>query len=860
MHPLEKPPISLLWLALLGAVVGFFSMHVGRVWEFTVDEAAVAFSYARNLVDGHGYVLYPGAERVEAPESFLWVLLLTLAHPLHIAHETFAKALGLAFGAGALVAVAFFPSVAYGRRPRAFDLVAPAVSASFAHLALWTASGLETGLYTFLASLSLVAFAWEERDMARPPWSALVLSALFAARPDGAVVAVALGAVKGVRAGRSGLRRQDIFWTLGVTVGIGALEIFRLAYFAAVLPNGSRATGRAGLAYVIAWIRAYRLERLLALAPIAMLSRRAWPARAALALAVLAGFVLPLYRHGDWMEEWRYLAFVTPLGCLLVAEALRVALRVAIGVVPAPRRRGVAIALSLIAAWGMLREATRAYTTRFAAVRAHSTPTLGPERLRARYYLAAARAFGLREVTVLDPAIGGLSDGFGLRVVDPLGVGDAAIAHTRDHDPRGLLDVVFFERRPSFIRVDTAGLPPSPVLERLYLPLPERIGDTLAPGDNRVRRELLAAPWNELAASPSERVSGGPDRITLATDALSPGEVLSAIVALTDAATLRTSAVVAVTDDGRELPTEVLPGGGVIDEERFMVGERPLLRFRFQPCTGRQRIEWRSGDRVVVLAAVRVAAGAGASASAEARAQIEQFLARDRVADARRVALRLLARVEDVPSDAAARRALASFARALATRAARLGDAGAFAIAADLAREVRRFDATDPEVNAALGRLVEAMADASRRAERRGDPTAAFSLARDAVLLDPRRSWLRRRAEAWRARVPRYDGAREVMAYEAACGAMAGGDLDAALIALGEGARWREAVVLTDRLGRAPSQARAVCAVLRGRLGRGEFAEARALADAFACEASQDSELVRALRAVGWRGTCQGKR
>ena len=865
MDPPKESPVSLAWIALLGGVVGLFSVHVGRVWEFTADDAAVAFSYARNVAEGHGYVLTPGAERVEAPESFLWVLLLSLATPLHVGHELLAKALGLVFGAGSLAAIACFPAAAYGRRPRAFDLLAPAVAACFAHVALWTVSGLENGLFSFLSALTLVAFAWEERDPTRTPWSAVAASALFAARPDGALTLVALLAVKVVRALRRSMSRQDVVWGFAVAVGVGSLELFRVAYFASALPNGSRAPGHlsllpssAGLSYVVGWARAYHLGALLAVTPVALLSLRAFGARAALALCVAAGFAVPLYRHGDWREEWRYLAYVTPLWCLLVAESLRVGLRAALGVVPPARRRVVAVVLSGLAAWGMAREATRAYGQRFAAVRAHTTPTFAPERQRARYFAAAARALRLRDASVLDPDVGGLSYDSGLRVIDALGVGDAAIARTRGVDPRGLLEVVFFERRPTFVHVDASALPPSPELDRLYLPLPAVVWGARAVGDHRVRRELLAAPWIELTDTPAAPLARGPDRFTFASEAVAPGESLSVSFVLAEAdAASADATLVAIADDGSEASVPAPVAGGALDVGAFAAGERPLGWARLRLRAGQHRIAWRAGGRTVVLGTVRVAPDAGAAVSREAASRITSFLTHERVREARRVALRLLLRVEDVPNDEAAREGLARFARALALRAARLGDAGAYAIGADLARESRRFATTDPEANAALGRLVEQIADASRRAEQRGD-VAAFSLARDAVLLDPRRSWMRRRAEAWRrAHRSTYDGRRDALAYEAACAALdvpSPDALDRAVVALGGVGRWREAAALSERTGHTSEDAGAALVALRGRLARGEFAEARALAERCGCEASRDAEVARALAVTGWGG------
>ena len=266
MSPTKEHARSLLWLSLLGAVVCVFCVHVGRAWDFTADDASVSWSYARNLAGGHGLVLTPGAERVEAAPSLLWVLLLTLAAPLHLSHAALAKGLGLLCGAGALVAVAYLPAVMYRRRPRGFDLIAPALAATFAHVAQWTASGTESPLVALTTALAVVAFAWEENHPERLPWSAVVISVAFAARPDAALVLVALGLVKTARALRRGMNRQDVLWGILLTLGLSAQELFRLAYFAEALPNGFRvrleahgARHLAGLAYLRAWASAYRL-------------------------------------------------------------------------------------------------------------------------------------------------------------------------------------------------------------------------------------------------------------------------------------------------------------------------------------------------------------------------------------------------------------------------------------------------------------------------------------------------------------------------------------------------------------------------------------------------------------------------
>jgi hypothetical protein len=174
-----------------------------------------------------------------------------------------------------------------------------------------------------------------------------------------------------------------------------------------------------------------------------------------------------------------------------------------------------------------------------------------------------------------------------------------------------------------------------------------------------------------------------------------------------------------------------------------------------------------------------------------------------------------------------------------------------------MAREAQRFANANPEVRTSLQRVVERLADASRHAERRGDIATAFTLARDAVLLDPRRSWMRRRAELLRMRRrSEYDGGRDLAAYRTAAAALsptpgvASPHYDAALALLGSTARWREAAALADRVGTEPTTPWARLALARGRLARGDVGGAVALARQVPCHEARDPELVRALRVL----------
>ena len=57
---------------LVGAI--FALVAVGLAWQqrFVCDDAFIAFTYARNLIEGHGLTWF--GTRVEGYTSFLWVL------------------------------------------------------------------------------------------------------------------------------------------------------------------------------------------------------------------------------------------------------------------------------------------------------------------------------------------------------------------------------------------------------------------------------------------------------------------------------------------------------------------------------------------------------------------------------------------------------------------------------------------------------------------------------------------------------------------------------------------------------------------------------------------------------------------
>jgi hypothetical protein len=874
---------TLPWLALLGAVLCFFGANVGRTWDFTVDDAGISYSYARNLWNGDGLVLTPGAERVEAATNFLWILLLAPADGLGITHETLSKVLGLAFAGFALCAIAAFPAVAYQRRPRYFDLVAPLIAATFAHSALWTAAGLENGLFQFLAAATLTALAWEEHDGARFPWSSVTLGLLFATRPDGALYAVAVALARGLRIVTGKPRKQDLTWALTLALMVGALELFRLAYFAWPFPNSFYTKKRtfdfgkdltkfdsAGWVYLRQFIRAYDLTRALALVPALLLALRAPVARVALLLSIAAGLFFPVYSHGDWMEEWRFLTYVLPLLALGFAEGVRALARVVVVAAPRSLRAPVAIALTPFAAWLVIKETTHHYPARFATTHRHDTLEFSVVRGRARYFAAAARTLELRHASVLDPDVGGMSYDSGLEVIDLFGLGDVAIARTHPQDEPGMREAIFHERRPTFVHLHGAwyaavNLERLEELEEAYLRLPGFIGAEHDDASNYVRRESLAAPWTE-EAHQGPRFSSGPNgRIegyTLSARGLDPGGALRVEVTYAHANEALPGSIVAEPLQGGarvSVPLHLM--GDIVPVSGLFAGERPWARARLVLPAGRYEIRWRNDQAEATLGTVTVARGEARRELDLLRATMDDLLAHGRLHDARRLVLSLRLRALD-ETETDARLLVSRYARALAEHGLTLASRSQFAMATELAAEALRFGRRDPGTASLVQRAAERMAERSRAAERSGQIEEAFTLARDAVLLDPRRSWMRRRAETLRAqRRHGYDGGREVAAYRNAAAALAHlpeaseerTDFHNALVMLGSVGRSVDAAALVDRTGIEPRGAWARLVTARGYLARGEVEEARRLAATVSCREAWDPDFAQAFAALAGR-------
>ena len=454
-------------LALLAIVVGFSAYAVYVAWGETLDDAAISFAYSKNLVHGHGLVLNPGAEPVEAYSNFLWVMVMVPVIGLGMDAIVVSKVLGLILSIGALLLLANAPAQARGGTPQWLELLAPALAALTLPFALWSVSGMENGLLSFLLVLSVVLTYREMRDDGALPWSALVLFGAAVTRPEGIVFFVAAVGHRTllVLLGRRAWA-QDARWLAAFALPFLAYHVWHYAYFGELVPNtyfakaDHRSIGRLfsyltdrhdpGFLYLRSFVGDYWLLPVLPLTLLSIAGLRQLRTNSLPLLMVLAGGTSALFVGGDWMDYHRFLSPLIPLLFLCAQEGLRTAMRA----VPPPQERaslqplrvglGAALAAALLAvvALGSAKEVEAAHNEPFGApyslIKAH-TEELDQLAMR----------LGLEQASVLTPDIGAVAYTTDLDIVDLAGLGDAYIA--RHDSPAELADYVFGVRRPDII-------------------------------------------------------------------------------------------------------------------------------------------------------------------------------------------------------------------------------------------------------------------------------------------------------------------------------------------------------------------------------------------------------------------------
>ena len=315
-------PRWLLPLAVAGAVCGLF-VHAALLRGFWSDDAFITYRYARNIATGLGPVFNPG-EQLEGFSNPLFTFLLAGLYrflPGPPLMPWLARGLGVLSAMASLIVLAMVAGAAL-RRGVALAVLSTAMCTSFA---LWSVGGLETDLYALLITLGFVLTVRRPRDMAAQAGLGLVLAALALSRPEGVLPAGALFLGRLIDPNTRRDWRGHATIAVIAAMPVAAYVGWRVAHFHDWLPNAfyaKRMNPVIAFWRGIWYLKNFFLDNgnLPLYAPMIFAFQSRDTRRVAWLGALVLAIDLPfnLIVGGDWMDQHRFVAPVTPILFLLV--------------------------------------------------------------------------------------------------------------------------------------------------------------------------------------------------------------------------------------------------------------------------------------------------------------------------------------------------------------------------------------------------------------------------------------------------------------------------------------------------------------------------------------------------------------
>jgi arabinofuranosyltransferase len=218
------------------------------------EDTFIALRFASNLAHGHGLLWNPGMPPVEGYTDFLWVLLCAGAMRLGLPGLAFAQALSFACGVG-IVALTYV----IGRRlmewPTTVACVPAALLAVSGPLATWSASGMESTLFTLLILVAAqqLAWFWRTGSSSAATFAAVALLLSTLTRPEGILIAGLLLGVSALVA-LAGSRRSlpsILLASVVYAVGFALYFTWRYSRYGYVMPNTYYAKTGGGVPQVL---------------------------------------------------------------------------------------------------------------------------------------------------------------------------------------------------------------------------------------------------------------------------------------------------------------------------------------------------------------------------------------------------------------------------------------------------------------------------------------------------------------------------------------------------------------------------------------------------------------------------------
>ena len=319
---------------LAAAAMSVFAVHALNYLYFFVDDEAIPYVYAQNVLHGKGLVYNAIEGRVEGYSDFLHIWIATanlaLVRALHLSKITvFFIGKGGSIACGAAIVLLVWAILRRLRVQEAAAMASLAFVALAPPLAVWSCSSLETVPFA-LTVTGLVAALMFDADR----WAVATAILLVLERIDGFVFAGALIFAFLVTADGPRRRAMVTRIVLPVALAFAAYHAWRWWYFRNVVPAPLEAK-------ILYKLRPH--ANLVVKAPDEPYVRRfiamfGWPAAGGMLLGSIAAFrsgglarrlvlgIVPLFLYvslvGDWMFGFRFFVSLIPLFAVFIAVAL----------------------------------------------------------------------------------------------------------------------------------------------------------------------------------------------------------------------------------------------------------------------------------------------------------------------------------------------------------------------------------------------------------------------------------------------------------------------------------------------------------------------------------------------------------
>jgi hypothetical protein len=349
-------------LVIILAVFAFW-FTCARLWPYTVDDAWITLRFARQIVDGFGFVFNPGGPPVEGFSNPATLILQIIALRLGADGMVATKLAGCVFGAIVVIGAALIArQLLRDATPRVRDMAGAAAAWSIAHsptLATGAVSGLETSMFAAATTVLLLGVIRLADGESTAGWVCYLGGGILAAwsRPDG--LAWVVGGAAGLlvlRGHTLGVRPRVVAGALVPLAAWLVLLLARWMIFGRLQPNTyyAKMAGEtlsrmySGLGYIRDWLGLGLGGVSIVMAGLAiglLPAARRWAAGLLLG-AVLGQAAVTLYTGGDWIPHLRFLApTVGPLGALFGVALVAGAHRIFLG---SDKHYGLAVSLAII--------------------------------------------------------------------------------------------------------------------------------------------------------------------------------------------------------------------------------------------------------------------------------------------------------------------------------------------------------------------------------------------------------------------------------------------------------------------------------------------------------------------------------